>query len=387
MRVKTARWNNATSQKEWRERGRGTLIVGGTGTPDPEPPVGEVLFPGHIPNRVLVGMASPDDSTNFDPGWTEALSLIGAPIYEARRFVSGWITNANFNSMMAEATQADAYPVISFKVPGNNWAGVTSGSYNADLTNLYNYAVTRRTSGPGGTAQPFACSFHHEPAGDGDLSTWAAMQEYCTWFFAGRRGGTAGSSYNAAHDVSDIVSWAPVGNGFWWRTSTTGGTDGNNAFPQSLINALKQNHGIILNDFYDCDYVNQQAALTDASFRTPGSGVRTHKRIENFMVWARARNSGAVGCGEFGVIDGAEMDRCFDVMFKNRDLWAIANYFNSGVNSDHEWRLIPSNYPAGNPTGSKGLVDFGGNAQSQARLDRFKVGLAASISAQNTGPL
>lgn len=386
MRIKTARWNSTTSQKEWRDRGRGTLIVGGTGDPDPEPPVGEVLFAGHIPNRVLVGMATPADSTNSNPGWTEALGIIGQPIYEARRFVN-WITLSSFNSMMAEAGQANAYPVISFKVPGNDWASVVAGNYNADLINLFNYAVARRTSGAGGTPQPFACSFHHEPSGDGDLSVWAAMQEYCTWYYAGRRGGTAASPYNAAHDITDIMAWAPIGNGFWWRTSTAGSADGNAAFPQSLIDALRINKGILLNDFYDCDYVNQQAALTDPSFRTPGSGVRTYRRIENFMVWARNKNTGAVGCGEFGVIDAAEMDRCFDVMFANRDIWAISNYFNSGLNSDHEWRLIPSNYPAGNPTGSKGLVDFGGNAQSQGRLDRFKVGLTASTSPQYTGPL
>jgi hypothetical protein len=183
------------------------------------------------------------------------------------------------------------------------------------------------------------------------------------------------------------MAWAPIGNGFWWRTSTAGTTDANTAFSQSLIDALRVNRGILLNDYYDCDYTNQTLAMTDVSYRVAGTGVRTHKRIQNFMTWARNHNTGAVGCAEFGVIDSAEMDQCFAVMFANRDIWAISNYFNSTANSDHEWRLIPSNYPAGNPTPSSGLVDFGGNAQSQGRLDSFIAGLVGSTAPENTGPL
>jgi hypothetical protein len=323
-------------------------------------------------NRVYVGMATPASSANSNPGWTEAQTIIGQDIYEARRF------SAN-----------SALPVISFKVPGNDWGGVPAGTYNADLLTLFNLAVARRTSGPGGTREPFFCSFHHEPAGDGDLAVWATMQTYCTWYFAGRRGGTASSTYNAAHDVSDIMGWAPCGNGFWWRSMTSPAlaTDRAAAWPPSLISALNANRGIMLNDFYDADYANQTGALTNESLRVAGTGVRTHTRIENFITWARANGVNASGCGEFGVIDGPELTACWQVMRANRDIWVIANYFNSFANSDHEWRLIPADYPAQNATNSSGLVDFGGDANSAARLAAFKTMLTESVSVTYTGPL
>lgn len=357
-----------------------TAAVGGAGTR---------LFPGHVPGRVLIGMATP--AGNPPPGWDEARSIIDQPIYEARRFTGSWIGANAFNSMIAEADIASALPWISFKVPGNDWAGVAAGNYNADLAALANLAAGRRTAGIGGTPKPFLCSFHHEPAGDGSLSVWADMQEFCTWYFAGRRGGTATSPYNAAHDLTDIMGWAPIGNGFWWRsmTSSTLAADRAAAWPDSLIAALNACRGVVGNDFYDTDYIDQQKALTDPAFRTPGNGVRTSTRIANYIAWARQKGVKASGAGEYGCIDGADMIATWEVMRENRDVWHIGNYFNSLNNSDHDWRLIPADYPVTNPqyVSSKGFVDFGGNAQSAGRLAAFKTTLTESVSAQYTSPL
>jgi hypothetical protein len=112
-----------------------------TGTPDDLPSLLPFVlgstattskFPGHVANRVLVGMASPSDGGNR-PAWTEAQTLIGQPIYEARRFEPSWINTTDFNKMVGEADDANALPVISFKVPGDNWAGIPQGVYDADL--------------------------------------------------------------------------------------------------------------------------------------------------------------------------------------------------------------------------------------------------------------
>lgn len=356
-----------------------------TALANPNP--GTSLFAGHIPNRAFVGMATPDDGSNSNPGWAEALRILNQPVYESRSYTQGVYSASSLASMLARADAAGAYPNLSFK-PGT-YTNVTNGSTDTTLAALANAAKARRTAGPGGTPMPFAMGYHHEPAGDsaGTLAEWAAMQIYCCWYFAGRRGGTPTSPYVAANDVSDIMAWAPIGNGFWWRASAAGSADAAAAYPQALIDALRINRGILQADFYDADYVNQSGAMTNPALRTPGTGVRTSVRIRNFITWARNHHSGALGCGEFGVIDGAEMTACWQVIRANRDIWGVATYFNSMVNSDHDWRCIPANYPAGNPTSSKGLVDFGGDAQSAGRLAAFKTMLTESTSAAYTSPL
>jgi hypothetical protein len=347
-------------------------------------------FPGHVANRVLVGYAAPSSGGNR-PDWDEAPAIIGQPVYEARRFEPSWINTTDFNKMVDEAAEVNALPVISFKVPGNDWIGVATGNYDADLTDLYDLAVGQRTAGPGGIPRPFLCSFHHEPAGDGALGEWASMQRYCAWYFGGRRGGTATSTYNAAHDVRDIMGWAPCGNGFWWATNnSTHTTARGQAFPATLITALNANRGVVMNDFYDVDYPDMELAKTSVAARVPdpnSAWPRVSGRISNFITWARANGVQASGCGEFGAIDGTELTACWQVMRANRDIWCIANYFNSFANSDHEWRLIPSTYPAYNGTAPNGFVDFGGNAQSQGRLNAFKTMLTESTSATYSSPL
>lgn len=344
-------------------------------------------FPGHVPNRVLVGMATP--AGNPPPGWDEARTIVGQPIYEARRFTGGWISANAFDSMVSEADAANALPWISFKVPSNNWAGVYEKTYDSALLTLFNLCQDY--------GKPVLCSFHHEPAGDGDLAVWARMQEYCAWWFAGYRnvaytgGVIVKGTYNEAHDLSLNVGgnlgWAPVGNGFWWRTANTE-ADAAIAYPASLIAALNACKGLVGNDFYDIDYTNMTLAMTDRAYRVPAaSGVRTSRRLTRFMTWARARGVNAAGAGEYGVIDGSEMTACWQVMRANRDIWCISNYFNSMNNSDHEWRVIPADYPASSYESSKGLRDLGGDAQSAGRLAAFKQTLTESISAQYTSPL
>lgn len=359
---------------------------------------GALQFPGHVPNRVLLGMATPAEGAGAGPGWVEARQIIGQPIYEARRFTGQWVGANAFQEMINQADQANALPNISFKVPSNNWAGVANKQYDSDLVTLFSLCKNY--------GKPVICGFHHEPAGDGDLATWARMQTYCTYFLAGYRNvsiSTAGvvtlGTYNAAHDLSlnngGNLGWAPTGNGFWWRnmTATNLAADRAAAWPQHLITALNNCKGIMMNDFYDSDYVDQQRAFTEQQYRVAGSGVRTWKRIDNFITWARQNGVKASGAGEYGCIDAAEMDRCWNVMWQNRDIWSIGNYFNSLANSDHEWRLIPANYPDTNyqsdKTNAAGqrFQDLGGTPQREQCLIRFRVHLTQSTAPTHTGPL
>jgi hypothetical protein len=350
-------------------------------------------FPGHTPFRVLVGMATPSNPPPA-PDWDEARSIIGQPIYEARRFASGWVSEARFDSMIGEADSANALPWISFKVdvsgtPG--WAAVRDGGKNADLITLFNLCKDY--------GKPLLCSIHHEPASDGDLATWAKMQEFCAYFFAGYRSVSYNSgtdvitkgSYNATHDLSlnngGNLGWGPVGNGFWWRPVSPL-ADANIGYPASLITALNFCKGVVGNDFYDANYADVNAANSSEAARIPDpSGVRTSTKIAHFITWARQKGVVSSGIGEYGCIDGADMLACWKIFRDNRDIMNVVNYFNSMNNSDHEWRLIPSNYPDTNYVTDSGLQDLGGNAQSQGRLNAFKTTLTESISAQYTSPL
>lgn len=329
------------------------------GTPPPQP-VG--LFAGHVPNRVLVGMAA---SESGRPTTTEAAGIVGKPIYVLRRFTQGNITRAALLGHLSDADALGSLCISSFKY--GDWAGVAAGNFDADLDIVRTVALERKKAGQ----RPFLFTIHHEPAGDGPLDVWANMQLHLVNYFK---------------DIKDAIAISPIGNGFWWRPATPQ-PDADVAWPQKLIDALRVNGGVILNDFYDADYVDMQAAKTDPTKRVAGTGVRTSTRIKHFMTWARAHNAGAVGCGEFGCIDGAELSATMQVMFANRDLWAVSNYFNSFANSDHDWRLIPANYPAYNGTNSKGYQDFGGDSYSAGRLAAFQKALTDSISSTYTAPL
>lgn len=350
-------------------------------------------FPGHTPFRVLVGMATPDNPPPA-PGWSEAQTVIGQPIYEARRFASGWITEARFDQMIGEADDAAALPWISFKVDVAStagWQAVRDGGRNADLITLFNLCKDY--------GKNLLCSFHHEPSGDGDLAVWAQMQEFCTWFFAGYRSVAYNSgsntftkgTYSAANDLSLVnggnLGWGPIGNGFWWRPNTPLAQAGQ-AWPASLITALNTCKGVMGNDFYDADYADIAAANTQASARVPApGGVRTSTKLQHFLAWARPRGIQAAGIGEYGCIDGADMLATWKLIRDNRDIMCVVNYFNSLNNSDHDWRLVPANFPDSNYVTDSGLEDLGGNAQSQGRLDAFKTTLTESISATYTSPL
>lgn len=382
MRIKTARWNSAISKKEWRERGRNTLVVGEQGTNpdpdppppvDPDPPVGRKLFAGHVPNRVLVGMAA---SGSQRPTEDEALSILGGVIYERRIFTQSNPSTAALNNMLAECDSMNAYPVTSFKI--GDWAGVAAGNFDSQLNLIRNIAIQRRTAGPGGTPMPFACGIHHEPDGDGVLSEWADMQIYCSNYFAGIKNG----QYTAANDVTDIMAWQAIANGHWWGPKNRDNTKINAGFPASLVTVFRQNKSLLLADFYDPNPPGDNAANP-----YPANADRTSKKIQSFIDWARSNNCGAIGCGEFSTTTSDELQRSWKVMRDNRDIWVVSNYFNSFANSRWDWRLIPNGYPAYNGTNSKGLTDIGGTTLTEAQLLAFRVMRNESVSAQYTSPI
>lgn len=319
-----------------------------------------------------MGMAA---SQGQRPDDTEALTIVGGVIYERRIFTGGNPSTSALNSMLAACDAMNAYPVTSFKI--GDWAGVAAGNYDSQLNLIRGVAIQRRTAGPGGTPMPFACGIHHEPAGDGNLSDWAAMQMYCSDYFAGIKNGV----YTAANDVSDIMAWQAIGNGFWWGPKNYDDVSIKAAYPDALVAKFKQNRSLLMADFYDPQPPNNDP------YSYKATADRTSKKIASFISWARSKNCGAVGCGEFGTTTPEEMYNSWDVMRTNRDIWAISNYFNSFNNSRWDWRLIPDSYPAYNGTNSKGLTDVGGTPLTEAQLVAFRDIRNQSVSATWTAPL
>lgn len=385
------------NRKEWRARGRTTLIVGGTPPPDPDPnPPGTSLYAGHIPNRVLLGMSTAGDGTQYKPGWTEANQILNRTIYMHREFVGGNFTASWLNGELAWHAQRGLYPLLSMKYA--NWAGIYGGNFDSDWAAIRNIAKGRRTAGPGGTPLPFSLTFNHEPDGDGVLLDWGRAHIYLSNYFAGWGTNTttfARTTYNVDNDVSDIMSWHCIPNGHWFGPKNVSQAKINDALPPLLWSTFKANRSIVVADTYDPNPNNKDDA-TDPNRETPPfnytvNADRASRKIQAFVDYARGQNSGAIGIGEFSATTAEEVTACWVVARDNRDILGIMSYFNSANNSRWNWRLIPNGYPAGNPDvfkdGEMVLRDFGGNPVTEAKLLAYRAAIDQSISPLYTGPV
>jgi len=309
-------------------------------------------FVGDRQGRVMMGMAVTDkEASNLQ--WEQAVSLLGTagPNASVRRaFVSGWITKASVDKWADWAESQGVYPVISFKVPGNNWAGVAAGTYDADLdvlcATLDARAVAKRA--------PVCVAVHHEPSGDGDLAVWARMQEYLSNRFAPWR---------------DVFCFTTISNGYDWGPRLGGKGEVATMYPPSLIAALNRNRHILACDTYD------SADPTKLDYTRYD---RTSLKIAGFIAWARANGVQRLGLGEFGCHDAIDMQRCWTLISDNRDLFGYACYFNSGQNSRADWRLIPAVY-APDPAVTS-YTDLGGSIASANRLSVGKQIFAACVT-------
>lgn len=339
---------------------------------------GRVLYAGHIPGRVLLGFAAPEANR---PDWSEARALIrsaaqaqlGAPgvgAYERRRFSStatdGRAAHVDeLRNMLADGDAAGVYMWVSFKVLNTDWAGVANGSYPAIPEMFRTVANERRAAGK----PPFAATLHHEPRGDGPLTDWSAMHTYMS---------------NQLADVSDICAWSCIGNGFLWNTmpgTSAAQADRAATFPQTLIDTFRRNRHVVAVDTYD----DHPAYSGQQTYPVGGQTNRCSAKLANWVSWMRARNSGALGIGEWGVTDVAELRAVGAVFWANRDILGVANYFDSiGGGSTWDWRLIPASYPSYpvNPG-----TDYGGTALTEGRLNGFAQLLVDSVSPANTAPL
>lgn len=317
----------------WYRSGSQWVGSSGVGSGEPPPPAGAAKFAGHVPNRVLFGFAA-SEVTNTKLTYADAVALTGT-IYERRKFKASWVTESWLNTTLDEILGDNQYPWLSFKVTGNDWAGVAAGGYDSGLDTIIKVAGQR-------TGDDFCVSVHHEPSGDGSLSDWAAMQTYISNYLA---------------DVPNLA-FAPIGNGWWFSSVQWDPASFNAAFPQSLLGTLNANQHFLAVDTYDSASAADRAAT----------------KMGNFIDWCRERNVAACGFGEWGCETGDHVAVCWNLLADNCDIVGVANYFNSGENTTRNYLLVPNPY-----TGSNG--ESVGTAESQVRLDNWKLARTASASA------
>lgn len=377
-------------------------------------------FAGHTPYKVMVGMAAPevasapptyDDTTTVGGTvWDSAFTMVTKPrpewdnygtlvLAERRIFDNANISLSSLRTMMNLCDGNNQFGLISFK--HSNFSTIYTGGLNSTLNIIRDEMILRRTSGAGGTRKPpHAIGIYHEPAGDAGivLSEWAKMQIYCSNYFAGW--GTnpttmAKTTYTAANDVRDQMTWMSIMNGNKWGPNAVDTTAINDAHPQILIDTYRENGSLLMADFYDgvpnTDNLNDYKASSD----------RTSEKIQAYISWHRSRNSGMLGAGEYSTTQYAEMDAVWAVVRANRDIFCILNYFNSGQNSKWEWRLIPANYPQTNGWAlgqylPGNYVEIGGNNggftqapghSTQEQLKKFRKTVYESNLPAYTSPL
>jgi len=315
--------------------------VGASGDPNNPPPAEQPRWAGHVIDRVLLGMCV---QTGSSPtlSYAEAITYTGEP-YARRSFGGGnWITSTAINSWINECAADSIYPWISFKVPGNDWAGVVNGDYDAGLDIILERAAAR--------SEKWMFSVHHEPSGDGDIPTWAIMQRYI-------------SNYVAS--ASAKVCFAPIMNGFAWGPKNYDATFIAQAFPQSLIDAINANGHILTCDTYDS---------ADATKLSYTQYDRTSMKMQGFFDWCRDKGVKSAGIGEWGCHTGEDVRRCWNLCATNSDLVGISVYFNSGANSRANWLLVPDAFDTADNT-------LDGSVESESRMDYFITALANSATA------
>jgi len=332
---------------KWKRRGSPDLDLY-----DPTIPWGGPYAAGQQENRLFLGMHASESTPR--PSFDESMAdHIQQPIYLRRVFTGNWLSVGQINTWENQRLQlvsdygladTDVAIAMSVKVPGTDWAGVTSGTYDSDIIAARERLKTF-SLGPCRTI-----TVHHEPTGTTGHTgpEWREMQKHCSNLFA--------SAYPYA-------SYAAIMNGFVFGT-VQGWTDTaiSDYIDDEMITIFNTNKSVIGADFY-------------ATLRVPVADI-----ITDFLAWAD-RKGVNVGCaGEIGARTAAQFTDAYNVCMSRRDKMLYASLFNSFANSIFNWRALPNGYPAYNGTNNTGLVDEGGTAATAELLAAFKAALTTSTS-------
>ena len=231
--------------------------------------------------------------------WNARLAEVGS--VDSRRIFSTLSSPSNGLSLAAGEVAAGREPIISFKVPNNDWAGVAAGNYDTQLRN-----IAGRLAALGGHV---FVTLHHEPVGDGTPANYAAMMEHALPILG------AASSVDAG----------PIVNGFWWSNKSQGYTDAQIA--QWLPPAVLKVSEVVAADTYQ-------------GGNTLNPGENAGVKIANMSKWATRVGVAHLGIGEYNGLDAASIKAAGDAVLAD-PRFSFASVFNSNVNNRDgvDWQL------------------------------------------------
>ena len=234
---------------------------------------------------VKIGMSAPRTE------WSARLGEVGG--VDARRIFGALASPDGALKLAAAEVAAGRMPVLSFKVPRNDWAGAAAGKYDAALKDL----TARLDRLPG---RVFV-TLHHEPTGDGTPASYAAMQRHVLPIL--------GSPGNV--DAGVIV------NGFWWSAGAQGLTDAEIAawLPASVLRAAE----VVAADTYQ-------------GGTTARPGEHAGVKISRMSAWATRKGVDRLGIGEFNGLDAASVRAATNAVLDD-PRFSFACVFNSNVNN------------------------------------------------------
>lgn len=235
--------------------------------------------------NVQFGMSAPVDL------WSARLEEVGT--VDVRR-IYGDLGSPERPIAIAEAeVAAGRMPVLSFKVPGNDWSGVAAGSYDALLQD-----VARRLAMPGGRV---FVTLHHEPASDGPPDEYAAMMRHALPLL--------GRAPN--------VDAGPIVNGFWWSSAAAGLTD--NEIAEWLPPDVLARSEVVVADSYETVTAGRIVEGPDT-------------KIARFSAWARRVGVERLGVGEYNGLS-AQSIRSAGLAVLADPRMEFAIIYNSNLNS------------------------------------------------------
>jgi hypothetical protein len=235
-----------------------------------------------------------------DSQWDARLAETG-PV-EARRIFGSLDSPSGALQIAAGEVAAGRMPIVSFKVPNNDWAGVAAGKYDAQLRDL-----TSRLAALKGKV---FVTLHHEPVGDGTPANYAAMMEHALPILGAPASVEAG----------------PIVNGFWWSNNQQGYTDAQIAqwLPPAVLN------------------VSELVAADTYQGGTPTNpGENAGVKIRNLSKWATRVGVQHLGIPEYNGLDAASITAAGDAVLAD-PRFEFASIFNSNRNNRDgvSWQLV-----------------------------------------------
>jgi hypothetical protein len=243
---------------------------------------------------VRIGMSAPSGE------WSARLAETGS--VDSRRIFGDLAAPDSAIKLATSEVAAGRLPVVSFKVPNNDWAGAAAGKYDTQIK-----AVTSRLAALG--KQVFV-TLHHEPSGDGTPADYAAMLRHTLPILG----------------APTTVDAGPIVNGFWWSNGSQGLTDAEIAqwLPADVLKVSE----VVAADTY-------QGGVASA----PGENAGV--KIANMSKWATRVGVKRLGIGEYNGLDAASITAAGNAVLAD-PRFVFADVFNSSNNNRAgvDWQLV-----------------------------------------------